>query len=405
MNNFICALLLLTSTLLMTHQVIAKSAQEESDKAQRMAETMSILMREPSEAERESLQHYGAWMNDFIEYLLNHEQPYVQAIGLSQSSSILRNAQVASSVQAQPLQKDPDTIQTFYQQLGQQINTLVNNESLNIETLQILQGLCFQKELDNYCHRQALLDKQMQLYPYEMSVYLRPLQLAIEADNEELIAKLIKVMSGAQQLSMVDYLLPEFITLVKNYINDNPIPEAALLQEKNNYLLTQDLTEQQKSLLENHFNDYMPFNILISMQLALPMPSFKPLKDLCQTETAYSAECLYMAKTMLHKSNTLISKAMGHVINLAVYELNNQQDMLAASQANQIRLKKYAECINQSINQNQRFEDMFDKDYSDMWLTAVNELTRLNNIATYLYQKRLTEDTDNARDPQTCAIQ
>ncbi|KAA3639190.1 MAG: hypothetical protein DWP95_11010 [Proteobacteria bacterium] len=393
MKPIFCAVILLIATTLMAQQNSTTNNEQPNDGIKQFADTMGLLMREPSEAERDSMELYGAWMQAFIGYLLNHEQPYAQAIALQQTNAILRS---------QSSRDDSDSLQAFYQSHGNHINNLLKNEVLNIETLQILQALCFQQELDNVCDRKTLLDKQMQLYPYDLSVYLRPLQLAIEADNQELTTKLMKVMSGAQHFSMVDYLLPEFNTLVKNYFNENPIPEAALLREKNNYLLTQDLTEQQKSMLENQFNDYMPYNILISMQLALPIPAFKPLKDLCQTEKTYSADCLYIAKTLLHKSNSKLSKAMGHIINLAVYELNNQQDMLAASHANQLRLKKYTECISQSIEQNQQFEDMFDKDFSEHWLTAEDELIRLNKIATYLYEKRQAEGAQNNPNPENC---
>lgn len=395
MKLFICTVILL-STLPLMAQNSTDQKKEPSAEEKQFTQVMKQLMREPSESERESMQLYGQWTQELIEFLLNHEQPYAQAIGLNQSNSIL---------QAQSAQADPDAIQIFYQSLGQHINKLVNDETLNIETLQILEALCFQKELNEYCNRQALLDKQMQLYPSELSVYLRPLQLALDTDNQDLTAKLMQVMSGTQQFSMVDYLLPEFIDLVQEYIKDKPFPEGALLRQKNNELLTRELTEQQIELLEQRYSDYMPYSILQSMRLALPIPAFSPLKTICQTEPEFSAECLYMANIMLNESNATLSKAMGHIINLAVYELNNQQDMLAASQANQLRLKKYNECLGQAIHANQIFDDLFDQNYTELWMTAEDELKRLTKMATYLYEKRHGEGAENIINPESCSVQ
>lgn len=377
-------------------QSTADKKQEPKQIDQQVTHTLGVLMREPSEAERASMQLYGQWFQELITFLLTHQQPYAQAIGLQQTNSIL---------QSQSTQIDSDSLQAFYQRHGEHINKLVSHETLNIETFQILQALCFQKELDDYCDRQTLLDKQMQQYPYEMSVYLRPLQLAIEADNKQLTAKLMKVMSGTQQFSMVDYLLPEFIGLVKNYMKDNPIPEAALLRQKNDNRLTRDLTEQQIKLLEQHHAEYMPYEVLQSMRLALPIPAFRPLKNICQTESEFSAECLYIADILLNKSNARLSKAMGHIIHLAVYQLNNQQDMLAASQANQLRLKRYSECLSQALDTNQKFEDLYDQGYTELWLTAEDELQRLTNMANYLYKKRHYEGADKIINPESCATQ
>lgn len=395
MKSILLILPFLLSFSFMAHSSDDKN-RSDNEAVKQLADTMNKLMRKPSKAEQTSMQIYGRWTQDFITFLLNHEQPYAQAIALNETNSIL---------QSQATEPDPDALQVYFHNLGQHINKLVKNETLAIETLQILEGLCFQKELDDDCNRQALLDKQLQLYPSELSVYLRPLQLAVEADNQDLIANLMKVMSGTGQFSMVDYLLPEFIDLVKNYIKNNPIPEEALLRQKNDSRLTRDLTERQIKLLEQRHAEYMPYEILQSMRLALPIPAFRPLKNICQSEPEHSPECLYIANILLNKSNARLSKAMGHILNLAVYELNNHQDMLAASQANQLRLKKYSECLSQALDANQKFEDLYDQDYTELWLTAEDELQRLTNMATYLYKKRQAENAENFIDPATCQTQ
>ncbi|WP_345258611.1 hypothetical protein [Marinicella pacifica] len=375
----------------------AVKKQEADESVQQLAETMNKLMRKPTDAEQESMELLGQWTMQLTEYLLNHEQPYAQAIGLNKTNAIL---------QSQATQIDPDTLQLLYQNHGQHINKLVNNETLNIETLQILENLCFLSELDDHCNRQALLDKQMQLYPSDLSVYIRPLQLALETDNQDLTANLLKVMSGTQQMTHVDYLLPEFIALIKDYVKTNPIPEKALIREKNDLIATTDFSEKDIPTMDEKMPDSQVYIMLISMQLALPLPQFKPLKDSCQNNPDYSAECLYIAKTMINHGNTIITKAIGHVINIAVYELNNQQDMLAASQANHERFKQYAECLSKSYSQNNDFvADYFDENYSELWFTAEDELTRLTKIATYLYEKRLTEGADEAVNPETCIVQ
>jgi len=371
--------------------------QEADESAQQMAETMNKLMRKPTEAEQEAMELLGQWTMQLTEYLLNHEQPYAQAIGLNKTNAIL---------QSKSTQLDPDTLELLYQNHGQHINKLVNNETLNIETLQILENLCFLSELDDHCNRQALLDKQMQLSPSDLSVYIRPLQLALETDNQDLTANLMKVMSGTQQMTHIDYLLPEFIVLIKDYVKTNPIPEKASSREKNDLIATTDFNEQDSDLLDKKLPETQVYIMLIGMQMALPIPSLKPIKDVCQNNPEFSADCLYIAKIMINHGNTIITKAIGHVINIAVYELNNQQDMLAASQANHERFKQYAECLSKSYSQNNDFvADYFDKNYSELWFTAEDELIRLNKIATYLYEKRLTEGADEAVNPENCIVQ
>lgn len=394
MKSFV--LWLLMATIFMTNLAIAENAQEESDKAKQIAETMNKLMREPTEAEQESMELLAKWSQQLTNYLLNHEQPYAQAIGLNQTHTTLHAT----------TDQDEARLITIRQNYADHINRLVKNKSLNIETFQLLQPLCFKKELDGYCDRQALLDKQMKQYPADLSVYTKPLEIAINEQNDELINNLLRVMSGTHQMTHVDYLLPEFIDLIKDYIKTNPIPPKALLRERNDLIATTDFSEKDRKLIDDKLPETQIYIMLIGMQMALPMPSLKPVKDVCQNNPQFSAECLYIANMITQHGNSIISKALGHIINMAVYELNDQKDMLAASQGNHDRFKNYVECLSKSYSSNNDFvADFFDKDYSQMWFAAEDELTRLNKIAAYLYNKRQAEGADNLIDPTTCQVQ
>jgi len=378
-------------------QGVADNTQKADKNVQQMAETMNKLMREPTKAEQAAMESLTAWSQELTTYLLNHEQPYAQAIGLNQTHT---------SVHGNPEQDKEEQLVRLRQNYADHINRLVENEILNIETFQILLPLCFKKELAGYCDRQALLDKQIKLYPNDLSVYTKPLEIAIEEQNDALIKNLMKVMGGTQQMTHVDYLLPEFITLIKEYIKTNPIPDNALLREKNDLIATTEFTEQDSELIDEKLPETQVYIMLIGMQMALPMPSLKPIKDVCQNNPAFSADCLYIAKTMIHHGNSIITQAIGHIINIAVYELNNQQDMLAASQANHDRYKEYTQCLSNSYSVNNDFvADFFDKKFSEMWFSAENELSRLNKIATYLYNKRKSEGADKRINPESCTVQ
>lgn len=388
-------------TLMFAMPIMAQNASDKTPEAdenvRQMAEKMTTLMREPTKAERKAMDLLTEWSQQLTDYLLKHEQPYAQAIGLNQTHT---------TVHGHPDQDDEDKLTRIRQNYADHINRLVKNETLNIETFQILQPLCFKKELDGFCDRQALLDKQIKRYPNDLSVYTKPLEIAIQNNDNELIKNLMNVMSGTRQMTHVDYLLPEFIDLIKDYIKTNPIPQNALLREKNDLIATTDFTEQDSTLLDEKLPVTQVYIMLIGMQMALPMPPIKPVKDVCQNNPEFSAECLYIAKTLIHHGNTVITQAMGHIINMAVYDLNKQKDMLVASQANHDRFKEYYQCLSNSYSVNNDFvADFFDKNYSEMWLTAENELTRISKIATYLFKKRQAEGADKLIDPDTCQTQ
>ena len=90
-------------------QSTADKKQEPKQIDQQVTHTLGVLMREPSEAERASMQLYGQWFQELITFLLTHQQPYAQAIGLQQTNSIL---------QSQSTQIDSDSLQAFYQSHG-----------------------------------------------------------------------------------------------------------------------------------------------------------------------------------------------------------------------------------------------------------------------------------------------
>src|SRR5690554_2688414 len=397
MKTIIFTLILLINTTLTANQATVEKPQESEENIKEFAETMHKLLRKPTEAEQQARDLYAQWSGQLTDYLLNHEQPYAQVIGLNE---------IQAMVETSAGQDNQEDIVAIRQNYADHINRLVKDEALNIETYQILEALCFKIELDGYCDRQALLDKQIKLYPNQLSVYFQPLQLAIQSGNNELAANLMKVMSGTQQMTQVDYLLPEFITLIKDYTKTNPIPEKSLLREKNDLLATQDMSDKQIALMHEKMPEAQVYITLIGMQMALPIPQYQVLKEACQNNPEYSAECLYIAKIMIHKGNTVVTKAIGHIINMAVYELNNQQDMLLASQANHERFKQHVKCLGKNQGQNNKFiDDYFDNDYAELWLTAEHELDRQFNIANYLYKKRLSEDAENPLDPATCNVQ
>jgi len=330
---------------------------------------------------------YQQWDDSFKSYLLNHPHPYVQTIGLNLSSPEL------------PLRRsynEDSKLSESQQSYVDHINQLAKSNSLSSETIFLLLSLCSNSAISHACHRQHLINKHQQSYPYDMSVYFETFNSAINNDDASMAEYLIKNMRDAKYITDMTVLPKVLKSAIKQFMDNNPLPRSVLIKQ------LEGLVDVDASVSNNDLNQAFYHIRISAIKMALPIPAYKTLTDYCSSEPNSTQACVDIADTLITQGKDLIAQLIGHRLKVKAYEKTLETDRLVKAESENDKFRSYYECITSALSINNRHADYLDVTYAKIWFSSNNELQRFKSAAQYLYKKGLTAGYTDVKNPAEC---
>ncbi len=371
---------------LLSHQVLATNQQAN---AENMPGKMSTEQMAAAEAE------YALWFNQLNSYLLSSSDPYEMSLGLA----AILNGTLNDLSQQPENQQLKDNLNSHIKIL----NGIIQQDKLSATTLELLLNWCFKKEIANQCHQDALLDKQLQLSPENLSVYLKPLALALARKDQVLTDKIIALMSETTYNQTTQYIAESFSKKIDEYINNNPIPESAITAFKDDKALLDGVAEDIKANLDQRIQDYFPASIKMSYVYLFNSADSKPLYELCKNRSDLFKKCVNITQILINDSNSIQFKGLGYAMLMAIHESMGEVNLLREVQRKQEKYKTTIQCLTKATQSNHFMDNFLDPKYQEINLLPIKEINKLELLASYVYQKNKGTDP-KLRDPKTCHI-
>ena len=197
--------------------------------------------------ENKSSSEYQAFMKDYesglTDFLLQHESPDVNIEAINKKLTSLGIA------------PEEEKSLLDYQELGEMIDDIVENNQLSTRSLMIAAKICgFNQEMFNYCNFKAINKKLIQSEPKNLAVYLISLSKSFDNSDEEKIIEIIKKMSKSEYTDTHFISSQELEKAIEQYIKNNPIPTKFIDEDIKQItnLTTAVSKDVMKSLSENH---------------------------------------------------------------------------------------------------------------------------------------------------------
>ncbi len=338
---------------------------------------------------------YALWFNQLNLHFLSSTDPYDVSLGLAAILSGTLN----------DLSKQPDN-QQLKDNLNNHIkilNGIIQQDKLSAATLELLLNWCFKKEIATQCHQDALLDKQLQLTPDNLNVYLKPLALAIARKDQALIDKIIALMSETKYNHSTQYITESFSDKIDEYVKNNPIPESAITAFKDDKALLDGVADDIKANLDQRIKDYFPASIKMSYVYLFNNADGKPLYDMCKNRADLFKKCVNITQILINDSNTIQFKGLGYVMLMAMHERMGEQQLLGEVLSKQEKYKANIQCLTKATQTTHFMDNFLDPKYQAINLLPIKEIKKLELLATYVYQKNKSTNP-KLRDPSTCHI-
>ncbi|MCB1584038.1 MAG: hypothetical protein KDI92_13315 [Xanthomonadales bacterium] len=333
---------------------------------------------------------YTLWFNQLNQYLLDSEDSYEVAMGVS---ALLNGA-------LQMPKNNGMKNQDLLPQLGSVLNELIAQKDLKPETLDLLIVWCFKAAIVNNCHRERLLEKHQQSQPDNMHVYFKPLQIAVEENNQNLGLSTIARMSQAKNNHRTIHTTEQFNKTIDNYIENNPLPESYL-----NYLSTDknlsNLTNEKVKVDDLAIKNMAKAAIKTAYAMFYEQPDLNPLYFLCKTNMELLQQCLNITETLIKNSNTITATGLGYAISMGIYESQNNKPMFDEVKKKQESYKQLIECLSLATLSPNPVNEIFDPKYQQIQLENISEFDRIKYLAQYVYEKH-KDDNPEQINPATC---
>lgn len=333
---------------------------------------------------------FKQWDDSLNSYLLNHPHPDVQITGLSLSSPDL------------PLINEADAhfkLNHEQQNYVDHINRLIKQNNLSGQAIFQLLSLCSHNAIRTACDRDSLIKTFQKTYPRDLFAYFEPFSQAVRNGDLALAEYLIKDMQNTTYATdMIS--LPEVVkSAIHDFMQKNPLPRSVLKHQLEHFV------DVDPSVSDKQLNQAFFYIKISGIQMALPIPAYKPLLDYCSSETSPTQACLQVADILITQGQDIISQLIGHRLKVNSYEHSLETDLLVQAEDKNDQFRTRYECIRGALSQNNHYVDYLDIAYAQLWFSDDKELQRIKSAARYLFDKAQKAGFSDVKDPNDCDVE
>ncbi|MEZ5497250.1 MAG: hypothetical protein R3F25_10585 [Gammaproteobacteria bacterium] len=350
--------------------------------------------------ENNSSPEYQAFMKDYenglTDFLLQHESPDVNIEAINKELTSLGIA------------PEEETNLLDYQELGEMIDYIVENNQLSTRSLMIVAKICgFNQEMFNYCNFKAINKKLIQSEPKNLAVYLISLSKSFDNSDEEKIIEIIKKMSKSEYTDTHFISSQELEKAIEQYIKSNPIPTKFIDEDIKQItnLTTAVSKDVIKSIGDNYDNYFIATNNMM-FSLIGPFPSLRAITQICKHYEQLAPECEKIANVMINQSKTMIFPMLGHAIKSEMLTHYYSPEQIEKNTSAYQKLKSQSSCMTEiRMKKEHLLDEYLDPQYYNQWkkfVLAEGEFEAMKKMAKINYQKQLDMGNENAINPQTC---
>ncbi len=379
MKIIIFTLLLITSTL-----VFSQSLKGMID---------TVISHKPTFTQ-DAYYQKSKWNDGLAEYLIEHSNADISITGYQYLLPTYTNIFVHSELEEK----------WSIQDMANDINRMVKLDQLSPFGLSIALKVCVEyfEITKSHCDIELILKKQKELEPNNAYVYLYPIQESVETEDSKKLEVLLQQMAQTKFIEIFDYTHEKLDSVIDEYYKNNPFGTAFLEFKKNQLDDSTEFSEQKKQEMLENLREYLLLEEKINFQIALEIPSFKPMVDTCKSNLNYQKSCLAIANILIPNKD-IISVFIGHVIKTEILKKTNQEEFLVAEAEHQKYRDEY-DCIS-NLNKLYNPDENFDQELYEI----ISKEQRNNGSLAFLtkqtklyYLKELKLGNTQIMNPKDC---
>lgn len=284
-----------------------------------------------------------AWIQDFKQYALNHEDKNVQVYGLMMSMGW--GAHKGNDEQLK-------VIHTKFEELSQ-------DETLSAQAMLMMDSLCSHPNLLSLCDATALMEQTMRVHADDFMAYMSPLSAAINLGIEGEVVDLIQQMANTQKMTKMMYLSESFNNALDNYAKNNPFTDDHLHEAwiDNEIIFNRNSwSEKDHEYVKKQF----PVSLLLikkmGIQLDLPVIAYRGVLYACETYSELRSDCLNISSKLTAVDDDYMSVTIGYAIKEIVYEALGDSKALNHAKSSKQALKDEMSCFRKFMKSDNVFQ-------------------------------------------------
>ncbi len=355
----------------------------------------TLSFAQSSSKERQNETKSRQWNNDFINFLVNHDNPDLSMIGLSE-------------LLITPYPSNDNTEAFDTNQFMQTFEDLIIHEKLQPKSLLIAVDLCTNQKIKQQCPLKQLFTKLIDSEPKNLSVYI-PIfnQAVLEKDNIKM-KQLLHTMSETHYDNSYFTNSEQLLQTIDTYINSSPNLEDVINNDIIQMKKMSSRFDKTIKYMQDNPEVYQIYMKKLYFKLKQPIPPYQAIIETCKNQQEYYKPCLEIANTMIESSNTLISKFVGYRIQEEVYSIIENQEQADLSKQRSKQFKKEYECIVEIYREKNCFQgiesDIGYFDLSEKIEREQGEYAAYKALAEIKYKRLLELGLDDVRNPKECFI-
>ncbi len=333
------------------------------------------------------------WNNDFINFLINHDNPDLSMLGLSELL-----------VTAYPSNDGTEAFDT--KQFMQSFEDLISHEKLQPKSLLIAADLCTNPKIKQQCPLKKLFTKLINSEPKNLSVYIPIFNQAVFEEDNKKIIQLLHTMSETQYDNSYFTNSEQLLKAFDFYIINSPNLDSVIDNEITQLKKISSRFDETINYMQDNPEAYQIYMKKLNFKLKYPIPPYRAIIDTCKSQQEYYKPCLEIANTMIESNNTLISTFVGYRIQEEVYSMIKNQEQAELSKQRSKQFKNEYECIVEIYREKSYFQGIeSDIDYFDLSEKIEREqgeYAAYKALAEIKYKRLLELGLDDVKDPKEC---
>ena len=281
------------------------------------------------------------------------------------------------------------------------LNELIETNEMSAQTLQILLGWCFREDLEPYCDQQMIIANLLHIDPLNLLAYVRPLQLAHQELNDELLDKTLRLMGAAQFSRQRYYLTEDFQDYVDQFLADHPVPDSAIKAFKEDQSLMSGLDQTSSAETDKLIRNYLHHASKMSYLYLYSHDDLKLAFDVCKLNRLFTEPCLNIAQVLINQSDTIAARGIGYALLMAVNQANGRTELVKMVADKQEQYKTTVKCLQQASRSDSFINDLLDAEHQRIKLLPIGQWEKQIKLAEYMHNKLKNKDA-NHPDPAEC---
>jgi hypothetical protein len=281
------------------------------------------------------------------------------------------------------------------------LNELIETNEMSPQTLQIILGWCYKEAIKPFCDQQIILSNLLHIDPQNLLTYLRPLQVAHQDLNDELLHNTLRLMGAAKYSHQRYYLPTDFTQTVDAFLAANPVPDSAIKAFMSDQSLMSGLDPKLADNAEQMIRGYLHHAVKMSYLYLYSHDDLELVFKLCKMNRGFTQPCLNISQVLINQSDTIAAKGVGYALLMAVNQINGRAELVDMVADKQEQYKTAVSCLQQASRSDSFVNDLLDPEYQHIKLLPVPQWEQQIILAEYMHQKLQQKDA-NHPDPAQC---